>query len=66
VISAFYYVRIVKLMYFDEPAEQFERPMAREVGVVMAASALFTAFFFVYPGPLIAGAEAAASILFAG
>jgi NADH-quinone oxidoreductase subunit N len=66
VISAFYYVRIVKLMYFDEPVEQFERPVARELSVVMTATALFTALFFAYPGPLVAGAEAAASILFAG
>jgi NADH-quinone oxidoreductase subunit N len=66
VVSAFYYLRIIKMMYFDEPVEQFERPVAREVGVVMAVSALFTAFFFVYPGPIVTGAEAAATILFAG
>jgi NADH-quinone oxidoreductase subunit N len=66
VISAFYYLRIIKIMYFDDPAEQFERPVSREIGVVMTATALFTAFFFVYPGPVLSGAEAAASILFAG
>jgi NADH-quinone oxidoreductase subunit N len=66
VISAFYYLRIIKLMYFDEPVEQFERPTSRELGVVMTVSALFTAFFFIYPGPIVSGAETAATILFAG
>ncbi len=27
VVGAFYYVRIIRIMYFDEPAEAFERPI---------------------------------------
>ncbi len=64
VIAAFYYLRIVKLMYFDDAAEAFERPMPREVTTVMAAAGLFAMFFFIYPSPLLSGAEAAAAALF--
>jgi len=63
VVGAFYYVRIVKIMYFDEPAAHFERPLGGEVTVLMAAAGLFTMFFFVYPGPLVAWARTAAAAL---
>lgn len=63
VVGAYYYLRIVKVMYFDEPAPAFETPMARELSVVLGLSGLFTLFFFIYPAPLIAGAQAAAAAL---
>ncbi len=63
VVGAYYYLRIVKVMYFDEPAPAFETPMARELSLVLGLSGLFTLFFFVYPAPLIAGAQAAAAAL---
>ena len=67
VVGAFYYLRIVKIMYFDEPADAFERPVGREVGLVIAATALFTfPVFFLYPSPLIVAAKAAAAALFPG
>jgi NADH-quinone oxidoreductase subunit N len=66
VVGAFYYLRIVKIMYFDEPADAFERPIGREIGLVMGATALFTLFFFIYPSPIIVGAKAAAAALFPG
>jgi len=64
VIGAYYYLRIVKVMYFDAPTDQFVQPVRREIGVIMTASALFTLLFFAYPAPLLAGAEAAAAALF--
>ena len=64
VVGAFYYIRIVKVMYFDEAAEPFDRPVGRELTLVLAATAIFTMFFFAYPAPLVAGAEAAAAALF--
>ena len=64
VVGAFYYIRIVKVMYFDEAAEPFDRPVGRELMLVLAATAIFTMFFFAYPAPLVAGAEAAAAALF--
>ena len=63
VIGAFYYLRIVKIMYFDEPAEAFE-PMALEVRVVAIASGLFSIAFLLFAQPLIAIATAAAQSLF--
>jgi NADH-quinone oxidoreductase subunit N len=65
VIGAFYYLRIVKIMYFDDPADAFEGTAGREVGIVMGVAALFTLLFIVYPAPLEVAAGAAASVLFA-
>ncbi len=63
VVGAYYYVRIVKIMYFDEPAEEFE-PMPVSLKAVLAVSGVLTIAFFVYPGPLVAAAGSAASSLF--
>ena len=64
VIGAFYYLRIVKLMYFDEPVEGFDRPMGREMGLVIGGTAVAVLFFFVAPGPVVDGAAAAARAFF--
>ena len=64
VVASFYYVRIVKIAYFDEPAAPFDRPIAAELKGVLIVTALLTLFFFVHPGPLIGGAKAAAASLF--
>jgi NADH-quinone oxidoreductase subunit N len=64
VVGAYYYVRIVKVMYFDEPVEALDRPVGREVTVVLAASGIITALFFAYPAPILSGAQAAAAALF--
>jgi NADH-quinone oxidoreductase subunit N len=63
VVGCYYYLRIVKLMYFDEPTEAFE-PMATELKAVLAISAFLVTFFVVYPAPLVAAAGAAARSLF--
>jgi len=63
VVGAYYYLAIVKVMYFDEPAESFDR-MPYELRVVLAICGLFNIFFFVYPAPLIGMASAAAHSLF--
>ena len=63
VVGAFYYLRVVKVMYFDEPAPGFE-PMPSELRVVLGVSGLFTLLFFVYPAPLLAAADVAARALF--
>lgn len=63
VVGAFYYLRVVKIMYFDEPVEAFD-PMPTELKAVLAVSGLFTIFYFVYPAPLIEAASAAARSLF--
>ncbi|MDA0366928.1 MAG: NADH-quinone oxidoreductase subunit NuoN [Proteobacteria bacterium] len=63
VVGAYYYLRIIKVMYFDEPAESFERPIGREMTLILGASTLFTAFFVVFPGPFLAWTQQAAAAL---
>ena len=65
VVSAFYYLRVVKVMYFDEPAPVFDGPISAELKGVVFVTAVVTLFLFAVPGPIFAGAEAAASALFA-
>ena len=48
VVGAFYYLSIVKVMYFDEPKEAME-PMRLELRVVLAVAGVFNLLFFVYP-----------------
>jgi NADH-quinone oxidoreductase subunit N len=66
VVGAYYYVRIVKLMYFDEPKEVFDRPIGGEMRLVLAGTGIFTLLFFVWPTPILAGADWAAKALFPG
>jgi NADH-quinone oxidoreductase subunit N len=63
VVGAYYYLMIVKIMYFDEPAPVFE-PMRDELKAVLGISGLIVLLFFVYPEPLVDAAAAAAKSLF--
>jgi NADH-quinone oxidoreductase subunit N len=63
VVGAFYYLSIVKVMYFDDPLPQLD-PVRLELRTVLAVTGLFNIFFFVYPGPLVSAATAAAKSLF--
>ena len=62
-VSAFYYLRIVKVMYFDEPKVEFERAPG-ELVVVMGVSGLFVVGYFVVGGALYQAAHTAAMSLF--
>ena len=63
VVGAFYYLRIVKIMYFDDPVERFE-PMPATLAGVLGVSGMLIMFYFVYPAPLVAAAGLAAKSLF--
>ena len=63
VIGAYYYLRIVKVMYFDAPEAPFD-PRPASLSFVAAATGLFTTFFFVFPAPFVGAAQAAARVLF--
>jgi NADH-quinone oxidoreductase subunit N len=63
VVGAFYYLTIIKVMYFDEPLGKLD-PMRMELRTVLAVAGLFNIFFFVYPGPLVSVATSAARSLF--
>lgn len=53
VISCFYYIRIIKIMYFDTPKTWiFYKPMDREKSVLLGITMFFITFFFLYPSPL--------------
>jgi NADH-quinone oxidoreductase subunit N len=59
VVAAFYYLRIIKIMWFDEAGEGFS-PMAPEMRVVFGLSGAFILFYVLIGGPLGRVAEAAA------
>jgi NADH-quinone oxidoreductase subunit N len=65
VVSAYYYLRIVKIMYFDEAAGRLDDAPA-SLGVVMAAAGIFTLAFALWPAPLVAAAQSAAMALLGG
>ena len=66
VIAAFYYIRIIRVMYFDDIKESLDKPVERELHLVLAATGLLVLLFFLYPSPVLSSAAAAAAALFAG
>ncbi|HUZ32471.1 MAG TPA: NADH-quinone oxidoreductase subunit N, partial [Xanthobacteraceae bacterium] len=66
VVGAYYYLRIVKVMYFDEAQGAFDRPIGGEVAAVLVVCAVAILFFIIWPGPLLNGADAVAATLFPG
>src|SRR5689334_20815924 len=62
VVGAYYYLGVIRVMYFERPAEPFD-PRPVSLSFVAAASGLFTTFFFVFPAPIVGAAEAAARAL---
>ncbi|KKJ77519.1 NADH-quinone oxidoreductase subunit N [Kiloniella litopenaei] len=66
VIGAFYYLRIIKVMYFDEPSASFDKPIGAEMTMVLTVATAFIVFFILFSSPIMDGAAIAASALFAG
>ncbi len=64
VVGAYYYLRIVKIMYFDDVSEPLAKPVRGELGAVMTVTGLFTMLFFIWPAPLLSMAGTAAKALF--
>jgi NADH-quinone oxidoreductase subunit N len=62
VVAAFYYLRVIKVMYFDAGAPNFDKSAA-SVRLVMAVGAIATALFVFMPAPLVSAAAAAAKAL---
>jgi len=60
VVAAFYYIRIVKIMYFDDSVRTFDR-VNPEVTAVMATMGVFVVIFAFFPGPAIVQSAAAAA-----
>jgi NADH-quinone oxidoreductase subunit N len=53
-IGAFYYLRVVKLMYFDAPVDASPIAPRADVKVLMSANGLAVLLFGIMPGPLMA------------
>ncbi len=64
VVGAYYYLRIIKVMFFDKPAAPFEKPLGNVNAALLAGSGAFVALFVVLPMPLVDAASAAAKSLF--
>ncbi len=53
VIAAFYYLRIIKVIYFDPEKERYEKNHNIGLKISLAFSTIFILFYFIYPSPLI-------------
>lgn len=63
VVGAYYYLRIIKIMWFDEPVENFV-PMSGELRLLLTASGLFVVLFYLFAGPVLNATSFAASSFF--
>ena len=52
VLAAFYYLRLIKIIYFDKPQEKFETDHNIGLKFTLAVSTLILALYFIYPGIL--------------
>ena len=66
VVACYYYLRVIKVMFFDEPADAFDGgiPFARRA--VLCISILFVLGFVIKPSLIIESAQSAAASLFVG
>jgi NADH-quinone oxidoreductase subunit N len=62
-VGAYYYLRIVKIMYFDAPKGGFE-PIGPAMKAILGISTAFMLLFWLVPAPLVSAAQAAAKSLF--
>jgi NADH-quinone oxidoreductase subunit N len=63
VVGAYYYLAIIKVMYFEEPVYTVD-PVRMEVRTVLAVAGVLNLLYFAYPGPLVSAAAVAAKSLF--
>lgn len=63
VVGAYYYLRVIKVMWFEEPRGEFART-AGELRLVFGLSGLFVLGYVLIGGPLGTAAEAAARTFF--
>jgi len=63
VVGAYYYLRIVKVMYFDEPTQPFDSEMGWSVAAIASIATAFTLLFVVRIDVLLNYADSAAQAL---
>ncbi len=64
VVACFYYLKVVKVMYFDEPVAEFDSNAHATLDATVAVCAMFTVLFCLLPTPLVTIAHTAAGALF--
>jgi NADH:ubiquinone oxidoreductase subunit 2 (subunit N) len=53
VVSCFYYIRLIKIMYFEKPTQFISyQQMDKEKSILIGLTLFFMIFFFLYPSPL--------------
>ncbi len=52
VVAAFYYIRIIKIIYFDPEKEKYETNHHLGLKVTLAISTIFILIYFIYPNGL--------------
>ncbi|MCH8310231.1 MAG: NADH-quinone oxidoreductase subunit N, partial [Chloroflexi bacterium] len=63
VISAYYYLRVVKVMYLEQPEDDTPVGSGLPMKLAVMVTMLGTAFFGIYPTPLINLARSAVDVL---
>jgi NADH-quinone oxidoreductase subunit N len=64
VVAAYYYLRIIKVMFFDEPDDKFEGTIETSRKIIIGLSLFVVVAFIFNPTPLIDIAEASVTSLF--
>ncbi len=64
VIACYYYLKVVKVMYFDTPAKPFDTSASFVFRIALMVAVFVTTLFFLLPTPLVTHARAAADSLF--
>ena len=53
VVSAFYYLRIIKIIYFDKPRKPFEKNYDWGLKISLILSSILILIYFIYPSALV-------------
>jgi len=53
VVAAFYYLRLIKIMYFDKEKEKFDSDNSLWLKFSLGASTLLILVYFIFPSQLI-------------
>ena len=64
VVGAFYYLRIVKVVYFDDPLETLDKSINRSLALVIAVCALVIVLFFSFPNIVLDAASFTSNSIF--
>ena len=64
VVGAFYYLRIIRIIYFDDVRDPLDQSIDREISIMLALTGVLIVAFIAYPEPIVSNAADAAASLF--